>query len=453
MNSKNYIINQTKSLRDALQLIEKNTLGAIFVTDDNGVVIGMASDGDIRRKLLEGKQLDDSIQDIYNKVFTFCDDKTPRETLIKKLDTDVAIIPILDEDGILVDVISRKHFPISPEEKVYAQSRAPVRISFGGGGSDITHYFDKETGAVINAAISLYTHATLKKRDDKKIIIHSADLAETLEARDLETALASKGSFDLILETIKLINPDFGFELWLYSDFPMKSGLGGSATVASAILGSFNQFRNDKWDLYEMVELAYQSERINLGIAGGWQDQYASIFGGFNFLEFKKDQNIVHPLRIQKETIYRLEENLLLFDTGIVHESGNIHKDQKKQMNNHNISDLVKLNVDLCYSIRNQLLRGDLKNLGASLDQAWQTKKQLSSKISTKKLDIIYQSAIKSGALGGKLLGAGGGGFFLFFVEPHERMNVVTTLQGLGLNLKEFHFESEGVIGWKVRDN
>jgi D-glycero-alpha-D-manno-heptose-7-phosphate kinase len=183
----------------------------------------------------------------------------------------------------------------------------------------------------------------------------------------------------------------------------MKSGLGGSATIAAVILGCFNQFRSDPWDQYEMVELAFQAERLELGIAGGWQDQYASIFGGFNFLEFKKDQNIVHPLRIQKEVLLQLEESLLLCDTKIIHESGDIHNDQKEKMQDNDISELVKSNVELCYEMRNQLLRGVLNDFGNSLNKAWKAKRKFSAKISSPQLDEIYENAIKNGAIGGKL--------------------------------------------------
>lgn len=452
MNLEDFQIEKSQTLKKALKLIDKNKSGTIFIINNKKVVIGIATDGDIRRKLLDGLSLDDSLEKIYNKNFISCSPDTPRENLIKKLDTEVSVIPIIDHAGKLLKIASRKHYPITQEDKVYAQSRAPVRISFGGGGSDLTHFFDKDNGAVINSAISIYSHAVLKKRLDKKIVIKSADLEETLTASNLNEALEKKGSFGLIQSVIKLINPTFGFELLLYSDFPMKSGLGGSATIASSILGCFNQFRNDPWNQYEMAELAFQAERLDLGIAGGWQDQYASVFGGFNFLEFRKDQNIVHPLKIQKNILLQLEESLLLCDTGTIHESGDIHSDQKNTMQKNKVSELVKSNVDLCYEMRNQLLRGKLKDFGLSLNKAWQAKRQFSSKISSPKLDKIYEGAIKNGALGGKLLGAGGGGFFLFFVEPEKRFKLVKYIKNSGLNIANFKFEQNGLQGWKVRE-
>ena len=453
MNIDIFQISKDSSLREALVLIDQNNSGTIFIIDINSIVIGVATDGDIRRKLLEGIQLDDGLENIYNDNFISYDITTSRETIIKKLDTAVSVIPLLDSEGRLVDIASRNFYPITKEEKIFSQSRAPVRISFGGGGSDLTHYFDKEQGAVINSAISIYSHATLKKRTDKKIVINSSDLKKTPKATDLEDTINQEGSFGLIQSVIKLINPDFGFELSLYSDFPMKSGLGGSATVAATILGCFNQFRSDPWDRYEMAELAFQAERLDLGIAGGWQDQYASVFGGFNFLEFKKDQNIVHPLRVPGDILLQLEESLILCDTGTIHESGDIHSDQKDRMRDDGVSKLVKSNVDLCYKMRNQLLRGKLNDFGLSLNEAWQAKRQFSSKITSPELDLIYDKAISNGATGGKLLGAGGGGFFLFFVEADKRAFLIDHLILSGLKPTNFKFESEGLQGWKVRES
>lgn len=452
MNLDDFQIKKNKSLREAIELIDLNKSGIIFIINSDDKLIGVATDGDIRRKLLDGISLDDSLEGVYNKNFISFGISTPREVLIKKLDTEVSVIPLLDANGKLADIASRKHYPITKEEKMFSQSRAPVRISFGGGGSDLTHYFDKEQGAVINTAISIYTHATLRKRNDKNIVIYSADLDKTLSAESLKDAVNQEGSFGLIQSAIKLVDPDFGFELSIYSDFPMKSGLGGSATVISAVLGCFNQFRNDPWDRYEMAELAFQAERLDLGIAGGWQDQYASVFGGFNFLEFKKDQNIVHPLRLQKDTLLQLEESLILCDTGTIHESGDIHEDQKTKMQNSDVSKLVKSNVNLCYKMRNQLLRGNLMDFGKSLDEAWQAKRQFSIKISSPELDSIYDSAIKNGAVGGKLLGAGGGGFFLFFVESEKRPSLIKHLKSSGLTPTNFKFEPDGMQAWKVRE-
>lgn len=452
MQLRNFLIPEDRSLHDALAMLETNHHGFILTTNSNGAVTGLATDGDLRRMLLDGASLNVTIGSCANTNFIWADHATPREILLKQLDNSIRVIPLLDAKRQLIGIISRDNMPVQIEEAVYARARAPVRISFGGGGSDLTHYFSEVGGAVINATISLYSHATLRIRVDKKIIIRSMDLNETLFADDLATALRQDGQLRLILSLLKVIHPVYGFELFLHSDFPMNSGLGGSAVVSASILGCFNQFRLDQWDQHELAELAFQAERLHLGVAGGWQDQYATVFGGFNFMEFRMDQNIVHPLRVQSNTLLELEESLILCDTGTTHNSGNIHQDQRLEMQKQDIRQEVQSNVDLTYRIRNHLLRGRLHEFGQALHEAWQIKRKLSSKISNTRLDEIYEGALAHGALGGKLLGAGGGGFFLFYVPPFSKHQLSTHLAAKGLQVRPFRFEQEGLQAWTARE-
>ncbi len=453
MKLEKFQISESASLREALALIDANHHGIILTTGPTGAVTGLATDGDIRRRLIEGGSLDDEIASCANAEFVWEDPATTRELLIKRLDHRIRVIPLLDKSRRLAGIVSRDHLPVQAEEAVYARARSPVRISFGGGGSDLTHYFAGESGAVINTTISLFSHATLRIRDDAKVVIQSLDLNETLRADDLASALVQKGRFGLIQALLKAIHPDFGFELYLHSDFPMNSGLGGSAVVSASVLGCFNQFRRDQWDLHELAEIAYQAERLYLGVAGGWQDQYATVFGGFNFMEFRMDQNIVHPLRVPADTLLELEESLILCDTGTTHDSGSIHKDQQQQMQQVDVRKHVQTNVELSYRMRNQLLRGRLLEFGQSLHEAWQFKRQFSSLISTSRLDRIYEDACSHGAIGGKLLGAGGGGFFLFYVVPFRKHELMTHLAGAGLVVRPFRFEQDGLRAWTVRES
>lgn len=452
MNLDLFLISETAPLTEALQKLNANHQGIIMVTDPSGAVIGVATDGDIRQRLVEGASVSDTIGIFANRNFVWADEATPREVLLKQLDHHIRVIPLLDAQRRLASIVSRDYFPVREEEPTYARARAPVRISFGGGGSDLTHFFAGETGAVINTTISLYSHATMRIRTDKRIVVRSRDLGESLEAEDLVQAMAHKGRFGLIQAILKAVHPEFGFELFLHSDFPMNSGLGGSAVVTATILGCFNQFRRDKWDPHELAELAFQTERLYLGVAGGWQDQYATVFGGFNFMEFRMDQNVVHPLRLHPDILHELEESLVLCDTGTPHDSGDIHRDQHKEMQKTSVLEKVQANVDLTYRIRNHLLRGRLREFGESLHEAWLYKREFSSKISNPRIDRLYEGALRNGALGGKLLGAGGGGFFLFYVPPFQKHDLLTYLNNEGLGVRPFQFEQEGLRAWSARE-
>lgn len=453
MKLDDFVIGKSASIKEALSKIELNHKGFILIQDLNQDIIGIATDGDIRRKLVNNVSLGDSVLICTNYNFVKAKPDTPREMLLKQLDHKIKFIPILDDFNKLVSIVTRDFIPEKEEKKVFARAKSPVRISFGGGGSDISTYFAENKAAVINATISLYSHATLKIREDLRICIDSLDLNDKIEFEDINQLNEYKGKFSLIISVIRAINPSFGFELFLYSDFPMSSGLGGSAVVTSSILGCFNQFRNDMWDKHDIAEIAFQSERLHMGIAGGWQDQYATVFGGVNFMEFNSDQNIITPIRLNCETIVELEESLLLCYTGVTHDSGNIHNDQKEQTKNVSVKDRIQSNVDLTFEMRNHLLRGRLNDFGKCIHKAWELKRGFSSKISNPWLDDIYNGAIQNGAIGGKILGAGGGGYFLFYVPAFERNKLMNWVQTKGMICTTFVFENQGLQSWKVREN
>lgn len=447
-----YLISENETIEQALSKIEDNALGFICTTNEKGKVVGLATDGDIRRGLLSGVKLNAPISKCSNSEFLSADINTSREQLLKLLDSRIQFIPIIDKLGKLQSVVSKNHLPLEGEKAVYIRSRAPVRVSFGGGGSDLTHYFENNSGAVINTAVSIYSHAVMRVRDDLKIIINSQDLGAKLIAENLQDAISQEGPFGLIQSLLHVVQPTYGFELHLHSDFPIGSGLGGSATLSAVVLGCFNMLRSDQWNQYELAEIAFQAERLHLGVAGGWQDQYAAVFGGFNFIEFHSDENIVSPIRLNSKIALELEESLILCDTGICHHSGNIHDDQKETMSGEDIQKLVAENVELTYSARKYLLRGELVKFGKCLDKAWRLKRNFSSMISNDHLDTLYDGAIKNGALGGKLLGAGGGGFFVFYTPPFKKHTLISYLKSKNLNIQPFLFDPDGLKTWTSRE-
>ncbi len=453
MDINHLIVEENTIIKDVLIKIDLNLEGCVFVVNKENQLVSVCTDGDIRRGLILGHTINDPISKVANKDFVCASINTTKENLIKLLDNKNRIIPIIDENNRLKNYFNLKKLPTYFESKVYTRAKSPVRISFGGGGSDTSSYFISNQGAVINATISLFSHCTLKIRDDENILINSLDLNEQIVFNKFEELVDYKGKFSLIQSIIKVIRPKFGFELYLHSDFPMSSGLGGSAVVTSSILGCFNQLRNDKWDQYEIAEIAFQSERLHLGVAGGWQDQYATVFGGLNFMEFNKDQNIIHPIRLNPEVLIELEESLVLCYTGLTHDSGNIHVDQKEQTKNSIVKERIESNVKLTFEMRNYLLKGKLYEFGKALHKAWELKKSFSSKISNPLLDDIYNGALQNGAIGGKLLGAGGGGFFLFYVQPFDKLKLMSWLESKNLKYTPFVFEDKGLQSWTVREN
>ena len=442
-----YLINYQSSIKDALKSIEANNLGIIFIQEDNKV-IGTLTDGDIRRALLKNYTIESNVSDLINRnfVYLFKKDAT-RENILKILDNRIKVVPILNEKKEFITVVSQNNIDWNINEKVISKARSPLRISFAGGGTDITSYFYDEAGVVLNATINKFTHAILEKNTDKSIRIMSYDLNTELEANDL-SKLEYDGKLDLIISLIKLIKPDYGFSLYTYSDVPPGSGLGGSAVLLSAIIGSFNNFRENKYTDYEIAELAFHAERIVMDLSGGWQDQYATVFGGFNYIEFKGSENIVNSLRINESIKVELEDSLLLCYTGITHNSGAIHDIQKENMMNKKEKDYADVSKNIAYEMKSRLLKGDLDDFGELLDKAWATKKQFSKNITSDYLDEIYEFAIKNGAIGGKLLGAGGGGYFLFYVPTFKKQSLSNALTNKGLAIESFTFDDNGLRSW-----
>lgn len=446
--SKIYTLNFKDTIQNALCKLEQNHIGLVVAVNEHNQVMGVATDGDIRRRLLSGMTLNDSFESCINSNCILLKKGVSREEILKKLDNKIKAIPIIDDEGYFVDLIHRDNLPNPSQRKTLIRSVAPVRISFAGGGSDITPYFIQNNGVVLSATIQKYCNVTLRIRSDNKIIIHSYDFKDSIYLNALCQDVEDKKSFDLILSVLRAINPNFGFELTISCDFSVGSGLGGSAAVCAAIIAAFNHVRSVKWDQYEIAELAFQSERITLGVSGGWQDQYATVFGGINFIEFRKERNSILPLRLPDNTLLELESNLILCNTKVTHESGGLHLMQREQLGKSEVCGHVADNVKLTYKMRDHMLRGELDNFGLLLDQAWNLKRKFSPMISSESLDEIYETAKAAGAQGGKLLGAGAGGFFLFYVSPTFRHAVVDSLQSLGMTVSPVKFEPKGVQSW-----
>ena len=451
MDQKKFTVKLTATIFEGLSNIDLNKNGVTFVTDSAERIVGIATDGDIRAALLRGVTVTDCIEQALNSDFVWCWDTDSREQVLKMLDTQIKVIPILDIDMRLVDVVTAATFAVTPQADVFVRSKAPARISFGGGGSDLTHYFVHDDGAVLNVTISLYCHAALRVQKHKEITIESLDLSQTLKFNNINEFLSASDEFELFRSIIRLIKPTFGFHLSINSDFPMGSGLGGSSAVITAVLGCFNELRKDRWSEHELAEMAFQAERIDMGILGGWQDQYATVFGGFNFIEFRKKKNLISPLRLSRKTILELQENLVLLKVSSGRNSGSVHDDQKIMMQQAEIKNLVKRNVQHCFDLKEYLLRGELDKFGNGLDLAWNLKRQFSTKISSDYLDDIYRHAIENGALGGKLLGAGGGGFFLFYVKPFQKNYFLHALEARDLYPTHFQFDNYGMQSWTNR--
>lgn len=339
------------------------------------------------------------------------------------------------------------------------RSKAPLRLGLAGGGTDVSPYSDLYGGAILNATISLFANSSIEILSEPKIIIEALDRNER-EEYDNKLPLPVEGKLQLAKGIINRIAKDYqlsqlpGFRLSTYVDAPAGSGLGTSSTLVVSIIGAFAEALKLALGEYDIAHYAYEIERKDLQLAGGKQDQYAATFGGFNFMEFYADDKvIVNPLRIRQEYLHELENNLLLYFTATSRESANIIKEQQANVNNnrqdsleamHNLKEQARL-------MKEALLRGHLHEIGAILDYGFQQKAKMAHNISNSLIEEVYANAKKAGATGGKISGAGGGGFMFFYCPGNTRYAVAEVLQKMGGEVKRFSFTQHGQTSWTIK--
>jgi D-glycero-alpha-D-manno-heptose-7-phosphate kinase len=337
------------------------------------------------------------------------------------------------------------------------RSKAPLRIGLAGGGTDVSPYSDLYGGAILNATISLYANATIEPLNENMIILETIDRNEE-QRFDWSDQLPVNGKLDLLKGVYNRIQKDYGikqqgFRLSTYVDAPAGSGLGTSSTLVVAIIGAFSEMLRLPLGEYDMAHYAYDIERKDLNLAGGKQDQYAATFGGVNYMEFYNDDKvIVNPLRIKQQYLFELENNLLLYYTSTSRESANIIKKQSK-----NVMEKKDSSIEAMHQLKEQarlmkeaLLRGKLNEIGEILDFGFQQKRQMAEGISNPMLEEIYELAKKAGATGGKISGAGGGGFMIFYCPVNTKYNVIKTLEKFGGRYRRYKFTEHGLTTWTI---
>jgi D-glycero-alpha-D-manno-heptose-7-phosphate kinase len=346
---------------------------------------------------------------------------------------------------------------VSAQTKIRA--RAPLRLGLAGGGTDVSPFCDEFGGCVLNATIDLYASATITPNAEGFVEFAAADQQrrERFRAGDDSPAGAElrlhQGVYRRIVRDYHGGKP-LALTLATHCDAPAGSGLGASSTLVVAMVKAFVELLNLPLGEYDIARLAYQIERVDLGLAGGRQDQYAAAFGGVNFMEFHaNDRVLVNPLRVKNWILSELESNLVLFYSGASRESARIIDEQRAHMKSHEADSIAALHAlkEEAHSMKEALLRGELRDFAASMQKGWEAKKRTASSISNSRIDRTIAVASEAGAYAGKVSGAGGGGFVILFVDPERRSEVRRALQGLGEGeIHACHFTEHGTQGWRI---
>ena len=308
------------------------------------------------------------------------------------------------------------------------RSKAPLRLGFAGGGSDVSPYSELYGGLILNATINLYAYCTIEETDDDSVTVTATDLGVS-QTHSLGKELPIDGTLDLHKGVFNRVIKDFGVtpkacRITTYSDAPAGSGLGSSSTMVVCILKAFVEWYNLPMGDYEIARLAYQIERVDLALSGGKQDQYAAAFGGFNYMEFLPDGNvIVNPLRVKRWIVDELESSIVLYYTGASRSSAAIIEEQKKNTSSGK-SDAVEAMHRIKQSaidMKRVLLEGNMEGFSRILGKAWEDKKKMATAITNPMIQEAFDVAFAAGATAGKVSGAGGGGFIIFMTDPDRK--------------------------------
>lgn len=326
-------------------------------------------------------------------------------------------------------------------------ARAPLRISFVGGGTDFPHWFGEHGGAVLSATIDHYAEVTMQPRDDDRIQIRSLDFGH-LVAYDVEAEPVYDGAMDLPKAALARVGVRHGVDLDIRSDAPPGSGLGGSSALVTAVVAALLALERRRMTADELARTCYEIERRDLGIAGGWQDQFATAFGGLNLLEFFAEGARVTPVRAEPAVLSELRSNLLLCytgrvrtDVGLIDTQVRLHAEGREET----IQGMKQLQ-SLAYEMRDVLEHGDVASIGPLLGEAYENKKRMNPQIADgTPIERLFAAARDAGASGAKICGAGGGGYLLLACDPARQREVRAALEALGGRFVPFAFEPAGV--------
>lgn len=312
-------------------------------------------------------------------------------------------------------------------------------------------YASRKGGIVFNSTINRYAYCSVVPNGTGSLSIRSLDYG-TFEAPLDGGPLRYDGNLDLVKAVSNHFDIREGFDVFLHSEAPPGSGLGGSSTVIVSILKAVTDWQGIEMSKCELAALAYHLEREVLGLSGGKQDQYAASFGGFNRMDFGKGGEVsVMPLDVSSDTVDELQYCSLLCYTGSPRESAGIIESQISSFNDGSNEGALDSSKTLAVDLSHALEDGDVPEVGRLLGDSWVQKKMFSDKVSNPRIDAIYDSAMRSGAYGGKVSGAGGGGFMYFICEYDRKHRVAEVLRGMGVEVMDFMFEPRGAVSWRVR--
>lgn len=444
-----YTVSHTAEISEVFHKQDKFKVKTIMVVSDDNQILGTVSDGDLRRHILAHGTAPSNLADVMRRDFFRVYEGENVERRILAFDLSKGVIPIVREDMTLIDIYDGQYsFDNNKRHSLKNfTSIAPVRISFAGGGSDVSDWFRHSPGKCINAAIDIYARVNFEVRNDEKFRVRSINTGcdKTLS----RTELFAEPTADLILNCLRKFPELPSLNLTVYCDFPPGSGLGGSSSLCVAILNGCAKLSGTYLTNAELQSLAYEVERFDTKILGGWQDQIAAVSGGLVLSTFNATGIKSTKIHLSEDEQEALNSCLFLFQVGEERSSSAVHKNINEQRKNKHFKETMTEILAIADEVEDTILAREFTNLGKFLDKGWQAKRRLADFISNHDIDTLYDDLMKFGANGGRLLGAGGSGFLMMFVELQKQGEFLRQCSENGIEFKRFKLDMLGarVIG------
>ena len=432
------------SVKEFLRIIDNSVLKLVVVCDENQKLIGVATEGDLRRYYLQFDHFPNTVGDFYNKAPHFEKNNSHITDGKAIFDLSRGGIPIVDGFGKFLGL--KEGFTSKNSDRLKSvYCIAPTRISFAGGGSDLNSWSSNNRGRVVNLAINKYARVHIKRNYLKSLRIRSVNTMETLELPIANLSEYSQDRLALVIAVLKSISINEGFDIEIYCDFESGSGLGGSSSLVVALINAFTALYKVNLKDNDLVKLAYKIEREDAGILGGWQDYIPAVFGGLNIINFDSSGFKTYNLNISERSKHYLNTTLFISRIGTQRSSSAIHKMQANHRNtfsyHEKMSSIVKI-ADNCVDI---LGNTDYSQLGDILHKGWLLKKSLGDFISNQEIDERYEKFQNFGAEGGRLLGAGGSGFILVSVPVENQFKFINNCRKDNVPIERVEISTSGV--------
>jgi D-glycero-alpha-D-manno-heptose-7-phosphate kinase len=441
----NSIIDYNITTIELLSIIDRLKLRTFFVVDTKNTLIGVVTDGDLRRYYIKHGSYPKLIKDCINlKPIKYTVEELTKKTLNKFVWGD-AKIPVVGKHNKLVGFYPNSKSDNSLKAKDKVSVIAPTRVTFAGGGSDLDYWFNENEGCVLNLAIAKYARVNISRNYSSNFNITSYNTDEKISISFLEIDDNKELKLQLIINCIKYFKISDGLNIEIFCDFDPGTGLGGSSSLVTAMIKGLAILFGIEISVKQLIDISYHIEREMTQIRGGWQDQIISAYGGICVTDFSNGTFSTKKIQLATDQIDNLNACLFITKVGGSRNSDKIHREQKAMRDDRSYIKNLQEIVKLAQQCSNDFSHDTIETLGDTLHKGWMHKREIGSFISNKEIDSRYDQIREFGAVGGRLLGAGGSGYLLALVPQDNQLNFLKECSKADIALERLSIDIQGV--------